>query len=792
MVNQIKKKYSIILSIILFLFSISLVSGESTYSNYGGLNQDFYSDDSSIFNSGITTEYISSSKLLTDGGQLPFIIDLDNNGDSELFVLDDNTINLYSINQTSYGTELFLLYSYSTSETLGTNYFSNIVTYDIDQDNNSEIIFHTQGTDNHIYMLGWNGTHLFDKSSLDVSISYNAGTPEDSADSGIGCGDRDGCLIVFNNGNDYDTPNIRTLQAQYFNSTGTGALYTLRTGTAQYCLPYQLSIPYGNGAYYLVYLPWNQRATIDKISINESFEVVGIRASLTTGQLGATSCGFRGITTINSPLLNNFKGSVSDGLEVSFAYQTTATKFRMIAMDKDLTEISSYPKLEESEGQILSNQFKSTAIKGIEGQESCVLGYDKTNYEFIILCASYNNGGLLTFALTNLEFTYDFTEPPNFNLTNYHSSWSVTAHSINSVDNGLSQILTSFGIFSLEDYTEAGTLSNCKRFGNCEAELLYQLPFSVEGGAISIDPFNSELEDIIYMTDNNLFYLEDGFTNQNAYLGYCTKIDPDPNNVIKLHIDNSTNNTNEIRITAIVIDPEGNTQSDAVGVRAILYFGESNAQDTGWVNLSSGASYMFTGLLPNETTSSSILRIYYKDNYNYFESPLYTDTTFRVQTTGDLRGESNTCLGLTDSEYDESISDDERSEGDYCITDSNCATGYFCGTDDECHSDATNPNNAANTALKEFSGWTGLSVGFIFLIIMAIIIYSLFMERDANSNPVIIIAGVIATLFFGIIFGVKLGLIGVGTIIILSLLGIIVGGIIVGKLFFSSRSSGGN
>ena len=189
-------------------------------------------------------------------------------------------------------------------------------------------------------------------------------------------------------------------------------------------------------------------------------------------------------------------------------------------------------------------------------QERQDLGYDQTANILDLLCASEQTGQIIE----TDEFTFD--SGPFYNISfGYGDPWIPITHAgqqstATTSGNNLNEIINSYGVFRLNFE------------GVNHLDLIWENPIS-NGAVISVDYEEVGREDMFVLTDTNIWYINDGFTNLGSNISsYYTN--PCLDSTWKI------NTSVEVRITST--DDEG----DLVNSRAIFYQGESNEQDSGW------------------------------------------------------------------------------------------------------------------------------------------------------------------------------------------------------------------
>lgn len=941
---------------IIVLFSF-IVMAEESYNNFGGEGNDYFSSDLSKFNSEIKRDNKAATIALNNPQFMPLVADLDNDSIYEIILLVNNNIVLYQANLTDEGLiEFVFLKTFSTPNAEIGDYYSNMITYDIDNDGLLEIIVHSVEA-GRMYILNWNGSHI-----NDTGFDYGTGwlSPRsNSADAMLGCGDINGCILVHNDANaNIGTAGdgIRRIWGYSFNETEINtegvSVIASKSHTPDgkaFCMPKHKSVPYGNDAYYIMYQNGASQNLV-KLTINSSYHVVSTLSANAENPMSSSNCG-RGLSTFTSPTLSQFSLE-DDGLEIAYAYQTNTNLFRMNVIKSNLNILDRYPQSATASGWIKSNVFVSNAFIDSDKSSLCVVGFDESKEPYgqvDILCADVRS--IISGVQDNTQFKYEFPEMPPFNIT-YDDVYTIISHSIQSIQsNKLSEILTPYGIFVVDDVTVSQTLSCNELVASCKAERIWDMTrhLDKESASISVDILGHGFEDIITLTETNLWYIDDGFVNQNAYISNCTSIKPSidatswqldvpdvriinssrfetsrvsssevitgtnevnhftqtyfpdgsahgyqedarklefnysiidscigltstffslrvnwtssvsnevvdlslwhygsstwdlhrtitdtngnyewfnftilnitdhiSNGMIKFNFNDSgevgdgsddylyidflevkcfgleqtiiSSQHNEVKLKVKPTDADG----DIVSAKAILYYGETNVQNSGWSdNFSSTAEIPIENLYPNLTTSSSTLRICVRDSLNYIDYEVCEDYIFTVQITGDVTGDSDSCVGLTPSQFksgecsdnndcdDDEVCIDNRCNSipSSCVKTSECPDGYVC-VSKSCRILPTSEDNLVSSSVETFSYLSGVPILVFILIIYAVIIWQIIKIESIPTGakvPAIVITG-----FCLLIAGVVLSLISwiwllLFIFVILSLLGITFG-----------------
>ena len=725
---------------------------------------------------------------------------MDNDGTNEIIIFDGRTIELYT------DRILTVVDSFEATH-LPTGVQIYAIAYDIDDDNLTEVIAVGQN-DPSIVIIEYNGTHLYEQ----IEITQSSGIDEDCI---IACAATDLCLLACTN----KLVASQSVQSKFgyssFSSTAeinTSEKNSGTPSTSYDCVSHSqapmltLKRIDTNGSDWEAvhsYIYHKESAGASDHSSNSGY--TGIHMG-NAGELydqfsapapnsysdeqsfSAFTCRPNLGSYISAVTAGNLDGATGNGLEIVLAYQNSADTFKLSRYTASNTLEQTHPTTYSPDGNLISNIILMNALPESTTTDYCVFGSKiSADSTLTLFCGTKNPGYWIPLIPYPDEQDFDISLSDfggTYNISDNDQNFFRLAHAVDMsqdlVDGAnLDEISISYGIFELGYDTFTGE----------DLDLLWYNDIGTLATIIPVDYEGVGQADLIIESATNLYYYDDGFTNTPAYIDNdYSEIDP--------CIDDTWKTNTTVRIRARASDIDG---SDQIQARAILYYDHANKQDSNWSLPLNGEGTDFQwDFIANSSIGSGKLYVMVRDpvnNNRSFPDDLCLDPEtddgcyfayFSVADTG-TREFNDGCVTTfgTDPE-DVGIGGDE---GEECTTDSDCETGYFCGSDDECHTDATNPNNAVNSALEQFQGMTGLSYSMIAIIIMGILIYGLFMDRDPSTHPIILVGGAVGVVLFGVIIGVKFGVFGVGTIIILVLTVLVGAGLLVGKLL---SPSGGN
>lgn len=627
----------------LFLFSFFIINSSIVSATYTGIGYNDFVMGSGIFDGNATVT--GATKSISSPTNVPTIADLNNDGTNEIILIDGTTLRIYQ------NTTLDIVDAYSPLNVSGK---VNYVLFDIDNDNLTEIILTSSGSGD-VDIIEYNTTHTYLQRSFAL-------TGHESGEAMVGCKTTEQCVAVFVH---QITANDEELSAVAFNSTTTGSVLSLKgpgaSETAR-CFPHIAYIEvadYDNDADSEMIFSHNEmkgstgtdEVHIIYLRINETLGVVNEKDISITSVYDAWGGGNNPGCTINhqryftSPLVYNFDGATSNGLETIIAFSEDNNEFVMQSFDKTGTKIDDYPEIFQADGEIVSNVMRTNAFSDTGIEDFCVVGYDNTDEELDILCASMTTGK----TPQTREFILDVSDYYDGNIS--YNTYNVISHTAQHDDSltdstDLSEIVTTYGIGRLNwdrvCRTQIGANIYCY-------DLLYENPKG-PGVVISDDVMNTSRDDLLILTSTNLWYMDDSYVNTpptltNYYFNPC--------------LDGVWKQNTTVEMRAKVNDAD----DDTVRVKFNLYENQPFNKTSGWSsNVSEDTTFTASFTADNVTGSGYIASIEYSDtgsnaiiksNYTFsvglngFE---FNDCTTDVTVTTTTETNLTTELNLTASQ----------------------------------------------------------------------------------------------------------------------------------------------
>lgn len=732
-------KKNFFMFILLILMAVPMIQAE-VYTNYtqvGGFNNDFRLGESS-FNSYLSSDCGTDIKCSTRniGGRVmsPLVADLDNDGINEIIINDGSNFRLY------HGKDMEIVDSYPLGLVPVRDYF---IAYDIDGDNYTEIIADYGNT---IYILKYNGSHFFSNNSFtsasNLIYSY------------LACKGINNCILAYKENTGYSTAVLG------FNSTG--MVNSITIDSNMYYFPQNRNIQVAdtdnNGDYEYIFNYILSSKYIKIAFINQSNNgFVRLQSLCSPSQYPYALSD----DVFTSLLVMDIDGSISNGQEIIIGLMDTSSTFKIYSYDKDCNLIDDYPETAKGSGILVSNPFRAKIFPddtSTDGNAFCVMGFDKIDNNIEIVC------GDETTSLIPETYTFDW-EVSGFNVT---AGYELLTHAVQT-DSSLStenhnpdEILTSYGVFGL-DYS--GVL--CVASHDCDMSLIWENPKS-NGVVISADVEYLGFEDLLVLQSNNIWYIDDGYTNNQAYLG-----DGEINPCV---VDNVIKTNTTVQVQYQVLDVEG----DTVNTTTIIYYGTPYNQSSGWVSGSSGTTFNFL-FTANHSALNQKIRIYYKDDFNseHTNNPEYEEFTFSVSDSATTQyGDCTSYFSGTTPEESEA-----QDTGAECEQNSDCSSG-MC-VDGVCVAETDNTDNAIVNAGNTISHEFEIPKFFLVLFVLLIATYVIAVNQEIESSvkmPIIALIWIV-----GIVAGAKFGFISTGLIVTIVILSIAVAVVFVRRVIDSSR-----
>lgn len=748
----------------LFLLIISVCFAELDYTQLSTSNNNFRLG-TGLFNDVIDLDS-KSSAVITTPRAYPLIADLNNDSIKEIIVIDNQDIKLFQ------GKSLTPIASLTSSFTLSTQ--SHILVNDIDFDGYKEIIVASDDKTN-LDIMEYNGTGLYLQKRIKMGGNLTKVNPGHTADEiFINCNNNGVCLHISTE-SDLATSGVsRDIVALTFNATDVINATIIDTSTlgATFCFPkirYMAMGDYDNDGIDDFVITYKRSDSGDpdieiswiKLRDDNSPYLAQNTVITAVGNFGGFNIGqsCEGQNTeryFTSPLLLSTTGFPQ--LDVAVGFMISSNDFKIHLFDSGANFIDDFPKVQNGEGQLVSNVFKANVFDDTADVDFCVLGYEETAELLNLICGSQQT----THLFKTWEWDYDIGEIPlaiRHNISFDYGDITILTHTVNNKNNpiganDIDEILTSYGVFSLSETTLS--------FG--DMNLIYSNPIQLPNRDAIMIQAGSEnniiYDDILALTSSNLWYIDDGFINSQARITSYT-INPCLDGVWKI------NTSLEITITAEDID------GDNIQAKAILYKGNTNEQASEWSpNATTGATFTFNDFdfKVNKTISNGVISLIVRDTENQDTNDTI-NLLFSVANSGlefgdcitsvdvGLPEEETILLNCSDGNIDagEECDDGNDIDGDGCSSDCKIEQGY----------------DTISKTIDSMVGVTGinLSKGIIWLLVMGVVAYLIWVNGSPKTPAITFaVMGIVEVLLLAV--GIKLAFISVIYLFIVIIIGL--------------------
>lgn len=762
----------------IFVGFMPRVSALTDY-NQTGQGDKLYQNGRGIFNSNLDplTDVTTFTKSVSSlARQTPLVTDLDNDGINEIIVLAGDTVTLYN------NKELDII---ATFDIGSPGRMSNIITYDIDGDGRREIIFIVE-EDEELWILDYNGTTLTNQTTYSIASLPSTPSGTLAGEFVINCQAANSCLMLYSGSirAGFDPSGAeRTLEAVKFNSTEAtsdshfNAAKTSTSSRSTYCMPpiremsvndydndgqqeFIMTVAFAGGfsgsadeeihTHYLTLVGDNITADMDAVEIDTNADLVFSSSS---------SVGFRCDNAFpqklmgayfTAPLVEELKLS-SGNKETVIAFATDFDEYhiQMIEADGDVPGGDRFPQILEGEGNIISNVMLSNVFPDSGLKDVCVMGFNNDEDELELLCGSKETTNDLGIGfLTSETVRFQRTNTEDFNVSEAYNNWNRIMHSTQQ-SNALTDLVDlteSIGAYGVNEvlFEDGAGFLSCSEGATCSLNRIF-LNGVGDSVFFSIDVEKFGSEDTLALSSTNIFYFDDGLSNEPPTLTSVTFNPCIIDSVAKL---NTT-----LQITVVSTDNNPVTlNQDPVSINTSIYLNNPAEQRQGVINVTSGSQNQFVFTL-NQVGVGQIIEVFTFDSFNA-DIDLATQT-FSVQPNGVEFGDSQ-CTVNFETLFDEQALEDVSFETP--LQEDSIVIGV---------------NTIAQTART--SGQT------VWLIIMIALGLSIALSRYMEIMPQIGIATILILEVLLLILGTTLGFVPIGITIGIFVLLLIAAGLWIGQ-----------
>jgi len=615
------------------------------YAEYLHTGDDQYLQGEGIFNEGIN--YNSVGRTVSNPKQIPLVADLNNNGTNEIIVMDGNTIRLFS------APTLGVI----SSKNIGTSGpHSNMWIQDVDSDGKKEITI-ASGISKEITILQWDG------SSFTIEKQHNLSTltalDGNFNETLIACRNDNQCVISYLNSS--VPAGVGALFASHFNYSDEPTLSTfIRQDTSPstlMCFPNIKAMSVfdynsdgsedfivdildnAGGSTDQLYLHW--LSLTDGIITNEQSASKVTDDKVTTLVPSSCDAGRHGL--FFSPP-TTFQALGGGDAQTFVALQTQTNNFKIFSYDADSSLIDEFPTIFDGDSTLISNVIKGNFFPDTGDNDFCAIGYEETDQLLDIVCASLLTGeknGILAGTKSyeiNVTLAFNISQALNgvthvIGHASDHDDEQFACLDTTCSPKNLDEIVSAYGIYKIRFENAI-----CDVVGSCEAEEVFANPASQSGALLSHDVQQTGEDDLLLLTDTNIFYYDSLFSDQPSAIDLASiKINP--------CIDIGAWQINTSLSLSFKVNDQDPLLKDNVGARAILYADSPNAHTQHSDNMvASGSTFTFNDLKINKTTSNGILRLISNDSGSKLTDQ--EDIQFSVSEFGIEFGECTTS-GIT-------------------------------------------------------------------------------------------------------------------------------------------------
>lgn len=219
------KKAGLLLVLLIFIIPFALAQ-ETNYTEIGDVEGDFKRGQA-IFGQAGSNPSTTGTKVVNFNKKWnPLAADLDGDGDTEYIIMDGDTLRIFENPTLDIVVNYGIIINHQTIS--GSETYSNIITFDIDDDGKLEIIY-VKEKNAFLDIIEFNESGIFAQEQINISALSSVNSddrPTDISQYAIKCQDVNKCIMTYANedisGNVGGGTRQKTWYASYFNSSFVG------------------------------------------------------------------------------------------------------------------------------------------------------------------------------------------------------------------------------------------------------------------------------------------------------------------------------------------------------------------------------------------------------------------------------------------------------------------------------------------------------------------------------------------------------------------------------------------
>lgn len=821
---MVKKSYFIV--ILVFLLSISIsIAQETTYNEIGDVEGD-YQRGLGIFNTELTSSETTGNVVVNDNAKWhPLIADLDGDGDNEYTILDGDNLRIFENNDFDIVDTFAITVNPGIT---GSERYSNILAFDIDGDSRDEIIYIREKSGFlDIIEFNGSSVFAQNSISLNDSGLTNTLLLDSASEYSIKCQSTNKCLMTYANADisgatqDFFGTFFNSTFVGHEN-----LILDLTVDNRLFCHPRGRSMAiadYDNDgidelistvyearrttASESIHIFWIEIFDNGTIELDNTFAISGTsEIENIYGAVAGDRCDGTGVSEtligtqpsgvyfaynlFTAPITFEIDGSGSNGQETAIAFVTDedGDHWDFVIKTYDgcssdlgfeigctISELDDYPETCDLLGNCgtahaLTNIYRANALPDATAGavDFCASGITfatPTEASAIdTICGSSQktvpilgifDSQTMEIVLSEENIVFNTSIGRSVQDGRVNTIWHSAQHSsVSTNGQNLNEVITPYGVMRIAN----GDTSSP------DWEIIFANPQATDGIMIPVDGEFSDSEDLLLYTSGNFFYIDDGLSNQGAFISNVTFRPCPIDAILKI------NTTLEIDVIIKDDNPSPLAQ-DPVTARVSVYNGDSNEQNDlpiEFNNVSSGALLPYSFILNKTITNSEILIEGFDSiNLNDIDSQTFN---FNVQLNGVEFGDTTCSVGFGAPSVEE--------EAPTVITEASLTV------------DAT--DNAIITGVFTVIALTGVSGITFWLVLMIAFAVAIFFRGAMIDWPMNTILGSIAVVeALLIILATRLGIFSNDLLVIITIIGVVIIGTFIGKFLTGIRPGGG-